>query len=106
MDGIRSGDWKLLIVDAKEMAADAEKELSDEEKNLSPRQLKKLVKERAKTSEGNKGEVEMLFNLRDDLGEKKDLSKEHSDIAARLKKHLETFRTEFRRSKRPAGIAE
>tara|TARA_R110002049_G_scaffold137472_1_gene297491 strand:- start:1057 stop:2541 length:1485 start_codon:yes stop_codon:yes gene_type:complete len=104
--GIRSGDWKFLIVDAKEMASHAEGELSEEEKNLSPRQLKKLMKEQAKTAKGDKGEVEMLFNLRDDLGEKKDLSKEHPEISARLKKQLDTFRAEFRQSKRPAGIAE
>ena len=106
VDGIRSGDWKFLVVDAKEMASDAEGELSEEEKNLSPRQLKKLMKEQAKTAKGDKGEVEMLFNLRDDLGETKDLSKEHPEIATRLKEQLEIFRAEFRANKRAAGTAE
>ena len=106
VDGIRAGDWKLLSVDAKQMASDAEHELTDEEKNLPPRQLKKLLKERAKAARGEKGEVQRLFNLRDDLGETKDLSKEQPDIAARLKEQLIEFRAEFRANKRPAAIAE
>lgn len=106
VDGIRSGDWKFLFVDARETASDAPEELSEDEKNLSPRQLKKLMKERVKAAQGAKGEVEMLFNLRGDLGEQKDLSKDHPEIAARLKEQLETFRAEFRRSKRSAGMAE
>lgn len=105
VDGIRAGDWKLLAVDAKNMASD-EHELTEEEKELPPRQLKKLLKERAKAARGEKGETEMLFNLRDDPGETKDLTKEQPDIAAGLKKQLETFRAEFRANKRPAGIAE
>lgn len=81
VDGVRAGDWKFLVFDAKDMTSAAEEELSEEQKNLSPRQLKKLLKEQAKTAKAEKGEVEKLFNLRNDLGEKKDLSKEHPDIA-------------------------
>ena len=106
VDGIRSGDWKFLVVDAKDMISDAPEERKEDEKNLYPRQLKKLMKEQAKTAKGEKGEVEMLFNLRDDLGETKDLSKERPEIAARLKEQLEIFRAEFRANKRAAGTAE
>ncbi|NJM54817.1 MAG: sulfatase-like hydrolase/transferase [Verrucomicrobiae bacterium] len=106
VDGIGAGDWKLLVVDAKQMASDAGDDLTEEEKKLPPRKLNQLVKERAKAAKGKKGEVEMLFNLRDDPGEKKDLSKEHPDVAARLKKQLLEFRAKFQASKRPAGMAE
>ena len=106
VDGVRAGDWKLRVGDATQMASDAEDQLSEEQKNLPPKKQKKLLKEQAKAARGKKGEVEMLFNLRNDLGEKKDLSKEHPDIAARLKKQLMDFRADFRANKRPAGIAE
>lgn len=106
VDGVRAGDWKLLAFDAKQLASDAENALTEAEKKLPPRQLKKLLKERAKAAQREKGEFELLFNLRDDLGETKDLSQEQPDIAARLRNQLIEFRAEFRANKRPAGIAE
>jgi arylsulfatase A-like enzyme len=104
--GVRAGDWKLLVGNAMQTAPDAEDLPSEGVKDLSPKKQKKLLKEQAKITRRAKDEVEMLFNLRDDLGEKKDLSKEHPDIAARLKKQLIDFRTDFRSNKRPAGVAE
>jgi hypothetical protein len=48
----------------------------------------------------------MLFNLRNDIGEKTSLIDQHPDIAARLKKQLAEFDQQFKRSTRPAGTAE
>ena len=51
-------------------------------------------------------EVEMLFNLRDDLGETKNVITEHPDIAERLRKQLAAFGAEFKKTSRSAGVAE
>ena len=48
----------------------------------------------------------MLFNLREDLGEEKNLIDQHTDIAARLKSRLKTFESEFKKTLRPAATAE
>jgi hypothetical protein len=48
----------------------------------------------------------MLFNLREDIGESKNLMIQHPDIANRLREQMHKFEMELKRSQRPAGIAE
>jgi hypothetical protein len=48
----------------------------------------------------------MLFNLRDDLGETKNVITHHPDIADRLKEQARKFEAELKKNLRPAGIAE
>jgi len=106
LPGVRSGDWKYLKVGAKENSPEVEIELSEEEKELSRRERKALVKERTKAAQEKQREVEILFNLRDDLGETKNVITEHPDIAERLRKQLAAFGAEFKKTSRSAGIAE
>jgi arylsulfatase A-like enzyme len=106
VNGVRMGDWKYLITSAKDNSSDAGIELSEEEKKLSRRERKALVKERTKATQGKQGDVEMLFNLRDDIGEANNVITEHPDIADRLKEMTREFETELKNNLRPAGIAE
>jgi arylsulfatase A-like enzyme len=103
--GVRMGDWKYLVTSDKENSPEVEIELSEEEKKLPRKQRNALIKERTKAAQGKQGDIEMLFNLRDDIGEQSNLSAKHPDIVARLKKQMEDFRGEFRKTTRPAGIA-
>jgi arylsulfatase A-like enzyme len=106
MSGVRMGDWKYLVVGAKEVAPKVEVELTRDEQKLPRAQRKTLIKERTKAAQGKQGDTEMLFNLREDIGETKNLIDPHTDIAARLKSRLKTFEAEFRKAVRPAGTAE
>ncbi|MHB8898876.1 MAG: sulfatase family protein [Thermoguttaceae bacterium] len=103
--GVRMGDWKYLVTSDKENSHDFEIELSEEEKKLPRKQRNALIKERTKAAQVEQGDVEMLFNLREDIGEQSNLSAKHPDIVARLKKQVEDFSGEFRKTTRPAGIA-
>lgn len=106
VSGVRIGDWKYLGAQTKVVAPDVEVELTPEEQELPRKQRKALVNERTKAAQGKQGDIEMLFNLREDLGEKKNLIDQQPKIAARLKSRLKTFESEFRKTTRPAGIAE
>jgi arylsulfatase A-like enzyme len=106
VSGVRSGDWKYLRVDAKDMAEAVEVELSEEEKKLSRRERKALIKERQSASQKSQGDGEMLFNLREDIGETKNLITQRADIAERLKEQSRKFETALKKNQRPAGIAE
>jgi arylsulfatase A-like enzyme len=106
VNGVRMGDWKYMIAPAKEVLPIVEVELTPEERKLPRRQRNALVKERTKAARGKQGDIEMLFNLREDLGEAKDLIDQHSEMAARLKSRLNAFEAEFKKSLRTAGTAE
>jgi len=110
--GVRMGDWKYLVTADKANSPKVEIELNDEEKKLPRKQrnamLKQrnaMLKQRTKAAQGKQSDIEMLFNLRDDIGEQSNLAAKHPDIVARLKKQVEDFSREFRKSTRPAGIA-
>lgn len=47
-----------------------------------------------------------LFNLREDIGEQNNVIDEHPEMAARLKKQMDTFYAEFRDNLRSPGVAE
>lgn len=104
--GVRSGDWNYLKVAAREVTEVVEVELSEAEKNLSRAQRKALVKERQRAAQNDKGDVEMLFNLREDIGEQQDRIKQNPDIAERLRKQLAAFSAGFKQTSRSAGVAE
>ena len=106
LKGVRMGDWKFLTVPAKEVLPEIDVELSPEEQKLPRRQRNAIVNERTKAARGRQSDSEMLFNLREDLGEAKDLIDLHPEIATRLKSRLKAFEAEFRKALRPAGIAE
>jgi arylsulfatase A-like enzyme len=107
VNGVRSGDWKYLMVSAKEKKSGAnESDLTEEEKKLSRGQRKALIKERQRAAQKDTGAVEMLFNLRDDIGETKNVISQHPDIASRLKEQVRKFEAELKKNQRPAGIAE
>ena len=103
---VRMGDWKYLVVEAKEVSPEAAVELRPGELKLPRPQRKALVKERMKAAQGSRGDTEMLFNLRDDIGEKTNLNDQHPGIAARLKTQLTDFDQQFKRVARLAGTAE
>ena len=104
--GVRMGDWKYMIAPAKQVLPEVEIELTPEEQKLPRRQRNALRKERTKAAQGKQGDVEMLFNLREDLGEERNMIDQHTDIAARLKSRMKTFEAEFRKTVRPAGASE
>jgi arylsulfatase A-like enzyme len=104
--GVRMGDWKYLVTSAKENSPEVEIELSEEEKKLPRRQRKALVKERTKAAPRTQGDIEMLYNLRDDVGEEINLVEQRPDIATRLKQQIETFSAELKKTLRPAATAE
>jgi len=98
--GVRMGDWKYLTVGAKDVSP--EDELTPEELKLSRKERKALIKERTKTE----GDIGMLFNLREDIGEQTNLITKQPEVAARLKRQLTEFEAQFKKSTRPAGTAE
>lgn len=104
--GVRMGDWKYLVVGAKEVAPEVEVELTPEEQKLPRRQRNTLVKERTKAAQGKQGDTEMLFNVRADLAEASNLIDQHPEIAARLKSRLKAFESDFKKTLRPDGSAE
>jgi arylsulfatase A-like enzyme len=106
VNGVRAGDWKYLTVSAREMTEAAELELSEAEKKPPRGQRKALIEERQRAAQKDKGNVEMLFNLRDDIGETKNVITQHPDIADRLREQARKFETELKKNQRPAGIAE
>lgn len=106
VNGVRSGDWKYMTVSAKDMAEAVEVELSEEEKKLSRRERKALIKQRQSATQKGQGDVEMLFNVREDIGEQQNRIKQNPDIAERLRKQLAAFSAEFKKTSRPAGVAE
>ncbi|WP_145284280.1 sulfatase family protein [Pirellulimonas nuda] len=54
----------------------------------------------------NNGKPVMLFNLKDDVGEKNNVLKEHPDIAERLSGYLSDFADDIAQHSRPAGSVE
>ena len=106
LKGVRMGDWKYMIAPAKEALPEMEVELTAEEQKLPRRQRNAIVKERTKAAQGRQGDIEMLFNLREDLGETRNLIDPHPEIAARLKSRLKGFESEFKKTLRPAGTAD
>jgi len=106
VNGIRIGDWKFMVVPAKEVQAEIEIELTPEERKLLRRQRNALIKERTKGAQGRQGDIEMLFDLRKDIGETTNLIDQHPEVATRLKSDLKAFETEFRKTLRPAGTAK
>jgi arylsulfatase A-like enzyme len=106
LKGVRMGDWKYMIAPASEILSTVEVELTPEEQKLPRRQRNALIKERTKAAQGRQVDVEMLFNLREDLAEANDLIDQHPEIAARLKSRLKAFESEFRKTLRSAGTAE
>jgi arylsulfatase A len=106
VNGVRSGDWKYLTASAKDVAEATEVELSEAEKKLPRGQRKVLIKERQRAAQNGTSDVEMLFNLRDDIGETKNVITQHPDIAGRLKEQMRKFETELKKNLRPAGIAD
>jgi len=106
VNGVRMGDWKYLVASAKEELPGAEIELSKEEQKLPRSQRKALLKERTKAARGKQGDSEMLFNLRQDMGESTNLIDRHPEVAARLKSRLKSFEAEFKKTHRLAGMAE
>jgi hypothetical protein len=95
-----------MVAPAKEVQPMVEVELTPEERKLPRRRRNALVKERTKAAQGNQREIEMLFNLHEDIGEATNLIDQHPEVAARLKSRLKAFETEFRKTLRPAGVAE
>lgn len=67
---------------------------------------RKKAKRPAEGKRRRKQTTVALYNLRDDIGEEINLVEQQPEIAARLKKQIETFTTEFRKTLRPAGTAE
>lgn len=104
--GIRMGDWKFVAAATKDIEPTIEIELTAEEQKLPRRQRNALIKERTKAAQLTQGDTEMLFNLREDIGEATNLIDQHSEIADRLKKRLKAFESEFKKTLRPAAIAE
>lgn len=86
VQGIRVGDWKYRSAVVKIKSKKEKKTPGNQ------RREKKVVAE--------------LFNLRDDIGEQKNLITKQPERAARLKKRLEAFRAELEKNLRPPGIAE
>lgn len=82
IEGIRVGDWKYRVGPTKDGRSKKDKS-------------------------GNKKDVaESLYNLRDDMGEQKNVLEAHPEVASRLKAKMAAFETEFRNNLRSAGIAE
>jgi arylsulfatase A len=106
LKGVRMGDWKYITAPAREDPPEVEIELTAEEQKLPRRQRNALIKERTKATQGKQGDTELLFNLREDIGEATNLIDQHPEIAARLKRRLKEFESEFKKTLRPAGTAE
>ncbi|MEO1527646.1 MAG: sulfatase [Planctomycetota bacterium] len=86
-DGIRVGDWKYRMAFEK------------------PPKAKTSKGQPTRDSKSKKVKVETLYNLKDDVGEQANLLEDHPEIAQRLKRQLETFETDLRKSVRPARVA-
>ena len=82
------------------------KKLTREEKRLPPKERQALIKERTKAMQADLGKVEMLFNLREDMGEQQNRIDQHPEIAERLKKKMEAFYQELSENRRSAGTGE
>jgi hypothetical protein len=67
---------------------------------------RKKGKRPAEEKRSRKQTTVALYNLRDDVGEELNLVEQQPEIAARLKKQIETFTAEFRKTLRPPGTAE
>ena len=99
------GRLEIPVASATEVLPEVEIELTPEEQKLPRRQRNAIIKERTKATQGRQGDIEMLFNLRDDIGEQSNLIADHPEIAARLKKQMSAFSSELRKNTRPAGIS-
>lgn len=77
LQGLRQGDYKLLI--------------------RKPGNRKRQPSEKAKT---------MLFNLKDDLGEQKNLATEKPEMVAQLTARMEELDAEITKNQRPAWRKE
>ena len=90
MQGIRVGDWKYRYAQDKPGKDGRSKK----------------EKKAAKTDRKKKAFVEALYNLRDDIGEQKNLIDDRPELADRLKKQMEAFNADLKKNTRPAGTAE
>jgi len=107
VDGIRIGDWKYLAEEPSDKKrSKVEVELTAEEQKLPRKERNALIKERSKAATENSEPTSALYNLRDDIGEQRNVIGDHPEIAARLKKQLNDFEAGFKKSTRPAGTAE
>ena len=87
VQGIRMGHWKYRLATEK-----PPREKRTKRQAINNRKQKKIT-------------VEALYNLRDDIGEQKNLIAEPPKILARLKRQKEDFQNELRANMRPAGVA-
>ena len=90
VQAVRVGDWKYR------QAVDKAGKDGSKKNDRRPAEEERSKKQRTVA----------LYNLRDDVGEKKNLVEQQPEIAARLKKRIERFATEFPRTLRPPGTAE
>ncbi|MBI1372497.1 MAG: sulfatase-like hydrolase/transferase [Phycisphaera sp.] len=86
VQGFREGDWKYRYA----------KDKPDKHES----------KKKDKSQKVNAELAVQLFNLRDDIGEQKNLIDEHPEIAARLKQLMDAFHADFQQNLRPPGDAE
>lgn len=89
VQAIRVGDWKYRYATDK-----------------PEKGSKKADKRRGEEKGGKQEPAAALYNLRDDIGERKNLIDEQQEIAARLKKQMDAFSVEFEKSQRAPGTAE
>ena len=47
-----------------------------------------------------------LYDLEADIGESRDMRSEHPEVAARLEKMIEDFKTDIASSRRPIGVGK
>jgi arylsulfatase A len=85
---IRQGDWKLFLDSPSEKAAKNPKKADSE----------------AGASSGRNDRV--LYNLKTDIAESKDVASEHPEIVARLTKEAKQRNSEILANQRPAGKAD
>jgi arylsulfatase A-like enzyme len=105
VSGIRMGDWKYLVIESKDVPPEVEIELSAEEKKLPRKERNALIKERTKSAQAKQGNLEMLFNLKNDVGEQKNLIADQPQVVERMKKLMVSFKDDLHHNTRSAGEA-
>src|SRR6056300_1039678 len=93
-EGIRRGDWKLVkITEGGESNRKSKKDLA----GAKPKKVEELKNGEAKLE---------LYDLSKDLGERKDMSGKHPEMAKELDRLLQEHATSIAANLRPAGFAE
>ncbi len=103
-NGVRAGNWKLLLTAAKPAQSAAKPGEKQPPKSADAPDSKAGQSQTAKPAAAPPT-VE-LYDLATDIGEKNNLAEQHPDVVDRLRKLLQDHNAEINKNQRPQGVVE